>query len=458
MAAVLTVDQRLAALETTLATREAELNTFYLLWASALVFLMQAGFAMLSAGSVRAKNVKNILLKSVLDACLGGIIWYLIGYGIAYGGTNSFIGSSSTNFALSGIVDTGATHAHGYDWVMFFFQYCFCAACATIVSGAVAERCQLGAYLVYCCVIIGFIYPVVVHWVWDTAGFLCAWNPTGMMGGMIDFAGSGVVHMTGGVAAMCAAKIVGPRLGRFEKGIPDSAFAGHSAALQVLGTFLLWFGWYGFNPGSTLMIHGVAKDAARAAVTTTLSAASGAVTGLYIKRLLPSKYGGTPGVWDLSHTCNSLLGGLVGITAGTSIATPYGALIIGFISAWVYHGASCLMRKLKIDDPLDAFAVHGACGMWGCIAVGLFAVKEYAYCGAAPCDAGLFYGGKGQLLGVQIVGVIIEFLWVSSMSTLLFLGLKLMGILRTPADVERAGMDVSKHGGHAYPMDDVGNA
>ena len=378
----------------------------------------------------------------------------------ADGGNNAFIGSSSTNFALSGVIDTGASHAHGYDWIMFFFQYCFCAACATIVSGAVAERCQLGAYLAYCCILIGFIYPVVVHWVWDTAGFLCAWNPDGMMGGMIDFAGSGVVHMTGGVAAMVGAKVTGPRLGRFEKGIPDSAFTGHSAALQVLGTFLLWFGWYGFNPGSTLMIHGVAKDAARAAVTTTLSAASGAVTGLYIKRLLPSKFGGSPGVWDLSHTCNSLLGGLVGITAGTSIATPVGALIIGFISAWVYHGASCLMRKLKIDDPLDAFAVHGACGMWGCIAVGFFTVKEYAYCGAnsAPCDAGLFYGGSGRLLGVQIVGVLIEFAWVSVMATLLFMALKLMGILRTPADVERAGMDVSKHGGHAYPTDETASA
>ena len=185
---------------------------------------------MLSAGSIRAKNVKNILLKSVLDACLGGLVWYLVGYGIAYGGTSSFIGNSPTNFALSGVIDTGATHAFGYDWVTFFFQYCFCAACATIVSGAVAERCQLGAYLIYCTVIIGFIYPVVVHWVWDSAGFLCGWNSAAMMGGMIDFAGSGVVHMTGGMAAMVGAKVVGPRLGRFEQGIPDSNFGGHSAA------------------------------------------------------------------------------------------------------------------------------------------------------------------------------------------------------------------------------------
>jgi len=447
------VEERLAALEATVASNTSENNTFYLLWASGLVFLMQAGFAMLSAGSIRAKNVKNILLKSVLDACLGGIVWYFIGYGVAYGGDSIFIGNSPANFGLSQVVDTGATHAFGYDWVMFFFQYCFCAACATIVSGAVAERCQLGAYLIYFIVIIGFIYPVVVHWVWDTAGFLCGWNPTAVMGGMIDFAGSGVVHMTGGWAALVAAKVVGPRLGRFEAGIPDSTFSGHSAALQVLGTFLLWFGWYGFNPGSTLMIHGAARDAARCAVTTTLSACAGAVIGLFVKRLFPAKLGGTPGVWDLGHTCNSLLGGLVGITAGTSVTTPAGAVIIGSLSALVYHGASCLMRKLKIDDPLDAYAVHGACGAWGCIAVGFFAVPAYSYAGDGATVGGVFYGGSGRLLGIQVVGVLIEIAWVCTTTTVLFLALKMAGILRTSADVERAGMDVSKHGGHAYPTD-----
>jgi len=262
-----------------------------------------------------------------------------------------------------------------------------------------------------------------------------------------------VVHMTGGWAALVAAKVVGPRLGRFEAGIPDSTFSGHSAALQVLGTFLLWFGWYGFNPGSTLMIHGAARDAARCAVTTTLSACAGAVIGLFVKRLFPAKLGGTPGVWDLGHTCNSLLGGLVGITAGTSVTTPAGAVIIGSLSALVYHGASCLMRKLKIDDPLDAYAVHGACGAWGCIAVGFFAVPAYSYAGDGVTVGGVFYGGSGRLLGIQVVGVLIEIAWVCTTTTVLFLALKMAGILRTSADVERAGMDVSKHGGHAYPTD-----
>ena len=257
--------------------------------------------------------------------------------------------------------------------------------------------------------------------------------------------------MTGGWAALVGAKILGPRLGRFDN---PAAFEGHSTPLVIIGTFLLWFGWYGFNPGSTLMIHGYGRDAARACVTTTLAAASGGVTGLFVKKYLPTKFGGTH-IWDVGHTCNSLLGGLVGITAGCSVVTANHAILIGFIAAFIYHGASCLMRKLKIDDPLDAFAVHGACGVWGCIAVGLFAVVDYSYSGDAVAfpHGGLFYGGGGILLGVQIVGVLIEIAWVVTTTTVLFMALKMLGILRTSADVERAGMDVSKHGGHAYPAD-----
>ena len=351
----------------------------------------------------------------------------------------------------------------------------------------------------YTFLITSFIYPVVVHWVWDTNGFLCAWGPNAIgrftdgdgaeqIVGMIDFAGSGVVHMTGGFAALMGAKILGRRIGRFEE--PEHLYQGHSSTLQardtpatpppaaprppptprrrrarltappplvprqVLGTFLLWFGWYGFNPGSTLMAHGTINDpqggtaaAARSAVTTTLSAAVAGISGLFIKRFLPPFLGGSPGTYDLGHTCNSLLGGLVAITAGCSVVTPYGAIVIGFIAGWVYHGASCLMRKLWIDDPLDAFAVHGACGAFGCIMIGFFATKEYAY---AP-DCGVFYGGNGTLLGVQIAGVVIEILWVTTLSGIMFMVLKLAGILRVSEEDERVGADVSKHGGEAYP-------
>merc|ERR1719446_571817 len=224
------------------------------MFCACLVFLMQAGFAMLEAGSIRSKNVKNVLLKNLVDACVGAIIWYLVGYGII-GGGNDFIGEEKNGgFALEKMDDTDPLYkGYGYDWISFFFSYTFAAAASTIVSGAVAERCQLGAYIVYTSVITGFIYPVVVHWVWNPDGFLSAFNPDHILdAGNIDFAGSGVVHMTGGVAGLVGAAILKPRTGRFED---PTKFAAHSSPLQVLGTFLLWFGWYGFNGGSTLFIN-----------------------------------------------------------------------------------------------------------------------------------------------------------------------------------------------------------
>jgi len=471
---------RLDLLETQNTQREAELNTFYLMWAGALIFLMQSGFAVLSAGSIRAKNVKNILLKNLLDACVGALIWYFIGYGFAYDAdacpdeaacavegahsANAFIGTGPTNFALSGIRDEGDGHAHGYDWISFFFQYAFAAAAATIVSGAVAERCQLIAYLIYTSIITGLIYPVVVHWVWDGHGFLSAANPNAMLTGVIDFAGSGVVHMTGGWAALMGAWVLGPRLGRFGGNPNPNAFDGHSSVLQVLGTFILWFGWYGFNPGSTLVVHGASRDMARVAVTTTLAAATAAVTGLFLKHSLPGKLGGN-GTFDLGHTCNSLLGGLVSITAPCSVVRAWGAILVGFFGVFVYHGASCAMRKAKIDDPLDAFAVHGACGAWGMLAVGIFAAKEYSYAPAegSPqrlgddgsdlgADAGLFMEGtRGVLFGTQLSACFIMISWVCTLSGAMFFALNKLGLLRVTREVEEAGADVSKHGGAAYP-------
>ena len=440
-------------------------GSFYLLWAGALIFLMQAGFATLSAGSIRQKNVKNILLKNLLDACMGAITWYFIGYGFAYDmnngvdghESNSFIGTGGATFFLSSIsTQAGASEGPsvGMAWAGWQFQFAFAAAAATIVSGAVAERCQLMAYLIYTVVITGFIYPVVVHWVWDGAGFLSAFNSDAdsrIGTGCTDFAGSGVVHMTGGWAAMVAAAVLGPRTGRWE--IPE-AFEGHSTPLQVIGTFLLWFGWYGFNPGSTLMLGGSAEIAARSTVTTTLAAAAGGVTGLFIKRFMPISMGGTH-VYDIGHTCNSLLGGLVGITAGCSVVEPWAAVIIGVVSAFIYHLASCTMRRFKIDDPLDAFAVHGACGLWGVINVGLFAVKSYnAGIGVVQPDAGIFMADTtGALFGSQLVSVAIEVPWVVVTSLILFSSLKACGIYRVAAADEDIGLDVSKHGGSAYASD-----
>jgi len=278
---------------------------------------------------------------------------------------------------------------------------------------------------------------------------------------VIDFAGSGVVHMTGGVAGLVGAAFLGPRLGRWEN--PDE-FDGHSTPLQIIGTFLLWFGWYGFNGGSTLYINGYGRDMARVTVTTTLSAAVSGATGLLVKKWMPNKMGGS-GIYDVGHTCNSILAGLVGITAGCATISVPGSMLTGFLSAFVYHGASCLMRKLKIDDPLDAFAVHGACGCWGCIAVGLFAVQSYSYVpnSANPMyasiggyDGGAFTGeSEGAVLGAELVALIIEIIWVGGTSTILFGTLKMTGMLRVSQEVEVAGLDSSKHGGTAYSGDAI---
>jgi Amt family ammonium transporter len=438
------------------------LDAFYLLIMGVFVFFMQCGFALLEAGTVRSKNTKNILLKNLLDACLGAIIWWAWGMGVAYGdsGTedgNVFIGTAvggSGAFLAAGWGTPekgGFDGSDGYTISLWFFQYVFAAAAATIVSGAVAERAQLVAYLIYTSVITGFIYPVVVHWVWCNNGFLSggftADKSKTILGGCLDFAGSGVVHMTGGVAALCGAFVIKPRIGRFDENGNAVPMPGQSTPFQVLGTFILWMGWYGFNPGSTLGITpaGYGPIMARAAMCTTLSAAVGGITVVFFDRIFSKTY-------DVGMVCNGILAGLVSITAGCACMLPWAAFLTGFIGAFVYYGASKLMLKLKIDDPLDAFAVHGACGFWGVLAVGVFGHPEFVSFGwgdAGDEYAGFLYGGS-TLFAAQLVALIIEIAWVASLSTAMFFTLKMSGILRVSEEVEMAGMDVSKHGGSAY--------
>jgi len=430
-------------------------DTWYLIWAGCLVFFMQAGFGMLEAGSVRAKNTKNILLKNILDACLGAIVWWCVGFGFAYGDStdNGFIGTGAGSFALS-TADWNASYtSEGYDWAGWFFQFTFAAAAATIVSGGVAERCALTGYLLYSTIITGFIYPVVVHWIWDTEGFLSAFNTStgataAVLGGCIDFAGSGVVHMTGGIAALAGAFFLGPRIGRFDSEGKPVPIPGHSSVLQILGVFILWLGWYGFNGGSTLSVFALgvqyARDLARVCVTTTLSAAACGLTSVAFQYYLTH-------VWDVMAVGNGVLGGLVSITAGCVVVDPWAAILIGIIGAFVLKGASMLLLKLKIDDPLDAFAVHGACGFWGVFAVGIFTRPEYAYNNTG--SHGFVYPGPSpDLLGAQIVALCAEIAWVGITSSILFFVLKVTGLLRVSSEVEEAGMDVSKHGGDAYDL------
>jgi Amt family ammonium transporter len=439
------------------------LDANFLLSSAYLVFFMQAGFAMLCAGSVRSKNTKNILIKNVLDACVGALAWFYLGYGFAFGkpsdgtGMNSFIGSG--NFAMKGI-------STQKDIAMYLFQWSFSAAATTIVSGSVAERTKFEAYLGYSFFLCAFVYPVVVHWGWSGEGWLGPWrSATGDGGGsllagsgMLDFAGSGIVHMTGGVAGLVGAAIVGPRTGRFAPDGRVNPMPGHSAPLVVLGTFILWLGWYGFNPGSQLALVSFddaasdnARVIARTAVTTTLAAAGGGVGAMALNYYLYH-------VWDLIAVCNGCLAGLVGITAGCSTTEPWAAPICGALSALVIHFSSKLLLKLQIDDPLEAAPMHGFCGAFGVLWVGFMAKKEYvaevfgtARNGYEP--AGVFYGGNGKLLGAQIVGILVITAWVGTMLGGFFFLMKKMNLLRTTVEEENLGLDESKHGGSAYSME-----
>jgi len=436
-------------------------NTFFLLFAGAAVFLMQAGFAMLCAGSVRQKNVKNIMLKNLLDACGGALGFWSIGYALAYGDKDTtdsqtrFIGNKG--FFLTDI------EGDGYAYITFFFQFAFAATAATIVAGTVAERCKMSAYLCYSLFLTAFVYPVVVHSIWAADGFLSAFNANNLFRdqGVIDFAGSGVVHMTGGATALIAAIVLGPRKGRFydEDGNPletPAVFQPHSVALQILGTFILWFGWYGFNPGSALFI-GNADSAAVAglcAVTTTISAAAGCVSAMFTDSIIDALQTGEVS-YDLTMAMNGALGGLVGITAGTSVVEPWAALIIGIISGWVYYGFSKLLIKLKIDDAVDAVPVHFANGMWGVIAVGLFSEKSrqsIAYSGSVA-HVGWFYNGSdANLLLCQFVCVLWIIGWVSATMIPFFIVLKVTGLFRVDPLEEEVGLDISHHRGAAYDL------
>lgn len=423
---------------------------------------MQAGFALLEAGSVRAKNTKNILIKNLMDGCLGALVWYFIGYHLAYGTKDSCTGGDDCNGFVGNGADVFMNKAaelaplgnagSGHYYAGWMFQWAFAAAASTIVSGAVAERCKFGAYLAYTAALTGVIYPVVVNWGWSAHGWLSPWTGTEPYlgaNGMIDFAGSGIVHMTGGVAALVGAIFLGPRTGRFSPSGECIDMPGHSSVLVALGTFILWFGWYGFNPVSTLAFEYM-ETAARVAVTTTLGAAAGGVTALSIHYSLTKSL-------DVGPMCNGILAGLVSITGNCVVIEPWAAALIGAIGAAIYYGFSALLRKLKIDDPLDASSVHGACGAWGVIAAGLFAkqkyvLNDYGAEGGAD-DYGALYGGGGKQLGNQIAGVLAIIAWVGFTSSVLFGVLKYAGMLRVPVEEEEVGLDTSHHGGNAYNFD-----
>ena len=352
----------------------------------------------------------------------------------------------------------------GTDLIGWFFQFAFAATAATIVAGTVAERCKFEAYLAYSLMLTGFVYPVIVHSIWSTSGFLSAFTDEKFLGsGMIDFAGSGVVHLTGGITALIAAKILGPRIGRFYDAdgneLPEPVtFTPHSVALQVLGTFILWVGWYGFNPGSTLSISpaGYADISALCAVNTTIAAASGSVSAMFTDMFLYRRKTGET-MYDITMVMNGALSGLVAITAGCSVVEPWAAFVIGVIGGWVYIFYSSLLIKLKIDDAVDAIPVHFGNGTWGCIAVGLFASPGRVLTAYGTENFGWFYNwgmgsGDGKLLACQILGVLFIIGWVGVIMIPYFLILNMLGVFRVDAIEEEVGLDISHHKGAAYDM------
>jgi Amt family ammonium transporter len=433
--------ERVAALEKDLAQVQADYNesldTIWMLLAALLVFFMHAGFSLLEAGCVRFKNTQNILAKNLLVVTVGFLCWYVFGYAFALGvpasGAVSMFGGSEGFFTIGFWEDKSAFRA-------WFFQGAFCATGATIVSGAMAERTQLKGFAVYTVLMTSLIYPIVVYWGWSGEGIFWYTNDAGdsvsLVGGgaLIDFAGSGIVHLVGGVGALCGAIAVGARKGRFDTDA-GADFDAHSIPFCVLGTFCLWFGWYGFNPGSTGSMHdkGTANTAGLVAVNTTLSPC---VAGLIVF-LLRAKVV-EPKLLDVGGFCNGILAGLVSITAGCSTVEPWESLLIGVVGAFVYQGTSMLLKKAKIDDVVDAVPVHGACGVWGVLALGFFGNPKSGMGGN-----GLFYGG-GQI-GTQVFAVLMIILWTGILSLLIFLPLRKAGFLRLGDDFQEQGADVVEH-------------
>ena len=408
-----------------------QIDTIWLMIGSALVFFMQAGFALVESGFTRSKNSANLIMKNLLDFCVGVPLFFAVGFGFMYGtSAGGFIGTD--NFFLSELT---IADGDAFSWVDFLFQAMFAATATTIVSGAVAERMKFSTYLIYSVVISVLIYPVSGHWHWG-GGWIYQL-------GFIDFAGSTLVHAVGGFAALAAALVLGPRIGKFNKDGSANVIPGHSLTLAATGVFILWFGWFGFNGGSTL--SGMSPGIAYVMVTTTLAASAAVVSALLINWWKTGKP-------STEMALNGALAGLVAITAGCANVTPIGALIIGVLSGPVLiYGLDLIEKVLKIDDPVGAVAVHGLNGVWGTIAVGLFAYTDTNALTAMGEVNGLFYGGGFTQLGVQLIGTLAVAGWAFATAYGLFTLLKVTMGIRVTEREELEGLDISEHGTVSYP-------
>eukprot|EP01095_Lingulamoeba_sp_RSL-Kostka_P013850 TRINITY_DN5847_c3_g1_i1.p1 TRINITY_DN5847_c3_g1~~TRINITY_DN5847_c3_g1_i1.p1 ORF type:complete len:469 (+),score=135.48 TRINITY_DN5847_c3_g1_i1:340-1746(+) len=422
---------------------------------SFIIFLMQLGFAFLEAGSVRSKNVTSILLKNIIDAALGGIVYWACGYAFAYGtyddNNNPFIGYFQ--FFLS---ETRVS-----EYIQFFFQYVFAATASTITSGCMAERTHIHAYIVFTILFTGFAYPIATHWTWSEDGWLADLD-------YVDFAGSSLVHCIGGVSGLVGAILVGARIGRFEEG-KTVPIPGHSTVLVTIGFFILWFGFFSFNACSTGSITSQEsfEESSRAMINTTLGGCGGAITALLLKKIslkkseIEIKEDTTLNVWhifggsfSLIATVNGGLAGMVAICAGANVYQPWGGFIVGIIGAILYIVCEKMIILFKIDDPLNAAPVHLGAGIWGTLAVSIFA-NDKVYDNHLLENGGILYSWSGNSflsLGIQAMGLTVIILWASLFAVISFLPLKILGLLRVSPQIEEEGIDFNE-GEPAYPID-----
>ena len=396
------------------------IDTVWVALCAALIFFMEAGFALLEAGFVRSKNAMSIIAKVIIDITFGGIAFFIVGFGIAYGSSNGW-------FAIDfGIMDKdlglGLTVSNNLFW---FIQLGFAIAAISIVSGALAERMKLFSYAILVVFFCALVYPVVANWVWNPNGWLA-------IRGFNDFAGSAAVHAMGGFAALAAAIVLGPRIGKYSKDGKSNTIPGHNLPLASVGAFILWFGWFGFNPGSSLGAVGNWELIGSVVVNTFLASASGGIATMIYTYFTYSKI-------DITMVINGVLAGLVSITAGCNIVGPTSAIIIGAIAGVLVDVAVVFFDKIKVDDPVGAIAVHGVNGLFGTMAVGFFAI-----------EGGLFYGGGISLLITQILGVITIALFSFTVTFIIMKFLKLTIGVRISSEDEEAGIDASSFGVQSY--------
>jgi Amt family ammonium transporter len=416
--------------EATAQSVQAILDNVWILIAASLVILMQAGFALVEAGLTRGKNVANIFMKNLMDFCIGSVLFFAVGYAIAFGGKMSGIGGiiGGDGWFLAG--DGIFTYGTLDKFVFFTFQAAFAATAATIVSGAMAERTKFKSYIIFSAVISAVIYPVVVRWQWGGGWLFQLSTP------FHDFAGSSLVHMTGGIAAAVGAALLGPRIGRYGADGKPRAIPGHSIPLAILGCFILLVGWYGFNPGSWLA---AGPEIGGIAVNTTLAASMGAIAAMMTTWFRSGKP-------DVAMAGNGLLAGLVGVTAGAWVVNGLGAIVIGTTAGIIVVYAVSFFDKVKIDDPVGAVSVHGVCGAFGTLAVGLFSSIEVD----GVIKKGLFYGGGTDQLVSQIIGAAAIGAFVFVTSFILFGTLRATIGLRVDEQEEIEGLDVHEHGFAGY--------